>query len=167
MTDSHKSYYGKKIRNFVDVEVNGKENFELLFELVPDDILIKFCGQLDWVIDYIENMESNGSTYEGLYNLLNGFKEQKMMEEVLGTAFAINNKARIFYYYYILRKYQNNEINSASLDQVLNRIQEYIHYGADINDIKQFLEIENTGFNKYKDEVLEVLANNKEAFVKA
>lgn len=159
MTDSHKNYFRRKIEGFVDVDVDSKENFELLFKLVPDDILIKFCGQLDWVLDNIENMKANGLTYKALYNLFNGCKEQKMMEEILGTAFAINKKARIFYYYYILRKYQDNEINNDSLDNVLNNIQEYIRYGADLNDIKEFLEISNTGFSEYKDEVLEFIKN--------
>ena len=129
MLDSHKDFYINKILPYVNTRNNKKENEELLnllMEITPKDIFIKFYSQLDWIIDALENSENYNSDFEKIYDMIKNCKDEKLLEEVLGTAFALNKKARMFYYYFILRKYDNNEINTAIFNEYQDNILELL-----------------------------------------
>lgn len=129
MLDYHKVFYINKILPYVNTKDSKKENEELLnllIEITPKDVFIKFYSQLDWIIDALENSENYDLDFEKIYDMINNCKDEKLLEEVLGTAFALNKKARMFYYYFILRKYDNNEINTAIFNEYQDNILELL-----------------------------------------
>lgn len=129
MLDYHKVFYINKILPYVNTKDSKKENEELLnllIEITPKDVFIKFYSQLDWIIDALENSENYDLNFEKIYDMINNCKDEKLLEEVLGTAFALNKKARMFYYYFILRKYDNNEINTAVFNEYQDNVLELL-----------------------------------------
>lgn len=157
IVEERKRYFLNRLILYVNTRDTLEEKSRLLnsmLDTVDEENLIKLFSELDCFLSLVNN-----GSFESVYEFVLSYKDKASINEVINMATSLNKKSRIFYEYFMAKKYGYLLNSKNQLEDILKTVNYYLDMGATKDNIISFTNLNNTVFSEYKDEVLNYLDN--------